>query len=353
MSAKLKDSITATNKSIIALYKQIKSNSLILRPSFQRKLVWRKNHKFNFIKTILDNFPFPEIYISTGDINTETMTETEIVVDGQQRLSTIRDYIDGIGDFENQKTIIPFDKLEEDEKKVFLSYKVIVRELGLLKEEIVKDIFQRINSTEYSLNKMEKINSSYNSNEFLIFSKKLLDNCYEGANVELSIISCFFEKNNIFTDNDIRRMLDLQFIMLIVISLEIGYFNRTSEINNFFEKYNESFDIGDKIQKELLYILNFINDLSIDSKSYWLNKANIFSLIIELSKIDLNNLDKNLVKEKLDFYENLYKKEDSSDKQFLKYMEVAKEAVNDKKSRITRGNFLEKLLNDSKKAELK
>ncbi len=349
MSNKLQDSITATNKSIIDLYKKIKSNSLILRPSFQRKLVWRKNHKFNFIQTILDNFPFPEIYISTGDINTATMSETEIVVDGQQRLSTIRDYIDGIGDFENQKTIIPFDKLGENEKKVFLSYKVIVRELGLLDEEVVKDIFQRINSTEYSLNQMEKINSSYNNNEFLIFSKKLLDNCYKDADSEFSMISCFFEKNNIFTDNDIRRMLDLQFIMLIIISLEIGYFNRTSEINNFLEKYNESFDIADKIQKELLYIINFINDLSIDSESYWLNKANIFSLIIELSKINLNTLDKNLVKEKLDFYENLYQNEDTNDKQFLKYMEVAKEAVNDKKSRIIRGEFLQNLLYSCKK----
>lgn len=346
MSNKLKDSITATNKSIIDLYKKIKSNSLILRPSFQRKLVWRKNHKFNFIKTILDNFPFPEIYISTGDINTETMSETEIVVDGQQRLSSIRDYIDGIGDFENQKTIIPFDKLEEDDKKIFLSYKVIVRELGLLDEEVVKDIFQRINSTEYSLNQMEKINSSYNNNEFLIYSKKLLDNCYEGADLELSRISCFFEKNNIFTDNDIRRMLDLQFIMLIVISLEIGYFNRTSEINNFLEKYNESFNRAEKIQRELLSIVNFINDLSLSNKSYWLNKTNIFSLIIELSKIDLNDLDKNLLKENLDFHENLYKNENTSDEQFSKYMEVAKEAVNDKKSRIIRGDFIQNLLHN-------
>lgn len=341
MNNKLKDSITATNKSIIDLYKKISSNSLILRPSFQRKLVWRKNHKFNFIKTILDNFPFPEIYISTGEINTLTMNETEIVVDGQQRLSTIRDYIDGIGDFENQKTITPFNKLDEADKKIFLSYKVIVRELGLIEEEVVKDIFQRINSTEYSLNQMEKINSSYNNNEFLIFSKKLLDHCYEGANSDLQIISCFFECNKIFSDNDIRRMIDLQFMMLIVISLEIGYFHRTSEINNFLEKYNESFPNGDKIQNELLNIINFINKLELDKKSYWLNKANIFTLIIELSKVELNTLNINTLKEKLSSLENIYKNESKENIEFLKYIEVAKEAVNDKKSRIRRGEFIQ------------
>ena len=344
MDNKLKESITATNKSIIDLYKKISSNSLILRPSFQRKLVWRKNHKFNFIKTILDNFPFPEIYISTGEINTETMSETEIVVDGQQRLSTIRDYIDGIGDFANQKTIIPFDKLEEDDKKIFLSYKVIVRELGLLEEEVVKDIFQRINSTEYSLNQMEKINSSYNNNEFLIFSKKLLDHCYEGANPELYTISCFFEHNKIFSDNDIRRMFDLQFMMLIVVSLEIGYFNRTHEINNFLEKYNESFNNGDKIQNELLCIINFINELSLDKKSYWLNKANIFTIIIELSKFNLDTLNNDLVKEELSSLEVQYKDGSQKDTNFLKYIEVAKEAVNDKKSRVIRGEFIQTIL---------
>jgi len=344
MSYKLKDSITATNKSIIDLYKKIKSNSLILRPSFQRKLVWRKSHKINFIKTILDNFPFPEIYISTGEINTTNMTESEIVVDGQQRLSTIRDYIDGIGDFENQRNIMPFDKLEESDKKTFLSYKVIVRELGLLEEEVVKDIFQRINSTEYSLNQMEKINSSYNNNEFLIFSKKLLDNCYKGADPELQIISCFFENNKIFSDNDIRRMLDLQFIMLIVISLEIGYFNRTTEINNFLENYNEDFYIADKIKYELLDIINFINALSLDEKSYWLNKANIFTLIIELSKVDLNTINIKSFTNELFSLEKMYKNEDKTNVEFLKYIEVAKEAVNDKKSRLIRGEFIEEVL---------
>ena len=347
MDNKLQNSITATNKSILDLYKKIKSNSLILRPTFQRKLVWRKSHKYNFIKTILDNFPFPEIYISTGDIDTKTMTETEVVVDGQQRLSTIRDYIDGIGDFEKQKTVMPFEKLKESEKKSFLSYKVIVRELGLIEEEIVQDIFQRINSTEYSLNSIEKINSSYNNNSFLIFSKKLLENCFEGAENKLKTISCFFEENMIFSDNDIRRMIDLQFIMLIVISLEIGYFHRTTEIEKFLEKYNEDFDIEDKITNQLLEIVLVINNLSLDKKSYWLNKANVFTLIIELSKVDLKKLNINSLKEELSFLEKIYNNDENKNIEFSKYIEVAKEAVNDKKSRIIRGDFINQILKNN------
>ena len=138
-------------------------------------------------------------------------------------------------------------------------------------------------------------------------------------------------------------MIDLQFMMLIVISLEIGYFNRTSEINNFLEKYNESFSNGDKIQNELLNIINFINKLELDKRSYWLNKANIFTLIIELSKVELNTLNINTLKEKLSYLESIYKNESKENIDFLKYIEVAKEAVNDKKSRIIRGEFIQNI----------
>lgn len=56
-------SIPANNWKIIELYNKIKKEELDPSPSFQRKLVWKKAHKFKFIETILMNFPFPEIYI--------------------------------------------------------------------------------------------------------------------------------------------------------------------------------------------------------------------------------------------------------------------------------------------------
>lgn len=344
MNNKLDKSITATNKSIIDLYNKIKSASLILRPTFQRKLVWRKNHKYNFIKTILDNYPFPEIYIATGEIDIDSMSEIEVVVDGQQRLSTIRDYIDGVGDFEKQSTIPRFNLLDTNTKKDFLSYKVIVRELGNIDAEIINDVFQRINSTEYSLNTIEKMNASYHDNPFMEFCKKLLESCDVDENILLQDISCFFKEHLIFTDNDIRRMIDLQFIMLVVISLEIGYFNRTSEINKYLKKYNEDFPLENKIQEQLHEIIHFINSLYLSPKSYWFNKANIFTLIIELSKVDLSNINKKIFQERLYYLDEIYSKKDIVDSQFSSYMEVAKEAVNDKKSRVLRGEFIKNIL---------
>jgi uncharacterized protein with ParB-like and HNH nuclease domain len=66
---------------------------IVLAPSFQRKLVWNDMHKEDFIETILLMLPFPEIYLADGGINLETQTSETLVVDGQQRLSTIYEYI--------------------------------------------------------------------------------------------------------------------------------------------------------------------------------------------------------------------------------------------------------------------
>lgn len=59
----------ATNKKILDLYNMMKDGSLTLKPSFQRKLVWNSKHKENFIDTILKGLPFPEIYLSAGEID--------------------------------------------------------------------------------------------------------------------------------------------------------------------------------------------------------------------------------------------------------------------------------------------
>ncbi|NCP83469.1 MAG: DUF262 domain-containing protein [Bacteroidetes bacterium] len=117
---KLKSSIPSNSVKLIDLYNKIVSGNLITGPDFQRKkLVWKKQHKFSFIETILLNFPFPEVYIASDDLDLNELKTKEIVVDGQQRLTTIVDYIQEKNDFKNQKQIKSFDELEDIEKKDF------------------------------------------------------------------------------------------------------------------------------------------------------------------------------------------------------------------------------------------
>ncbi len=81
------------SRELIDLVNEIRSKRLIMSPYFQRNLVWRLVHKVDFIKTILLGYPFPQIFIARGNIDLETMTTTSCIVDGQQRMNSISEYL--------------------------------------------------------------------------------------------------------------------------------------------------------------------------------------------------------------------------------------------------------------------
>ena len=125
---KLPSSISSNSTKLIDIYNKINSGSLITSPEFQRNLIWKKQHKYAFIETILLNFPFPEVYIASSEVDVDNLQAREIVVDGQQRLTTIVDYIKAVGDFKDQNSITPFDELIIDEKREFLNYNITVKD---------------------------------------------------------------------------------------------------------------------------------------------------------------------------------------------------------------------------------
>ena len=119
-----------SNKKISALYKDIKRENLILQPDFQRRFVWNNKHKEKFIDTILKGFPVPEIYVAQRGIDIETIESEEVVVDGQQRLHTIVEYIDEPDDSQVFGSIVKkYKKLSKDEKEEFLNYTLLIRDL--------------------------------------------------------------------------------------------------------------------------------------------------------------------------------------------------------------------------------
>jgi uncharacterized protein with ParB-like and HNH nuclease domain len=93
MTVQLSPSVT--NPTIAEIYQSIRSKRLVLRPDFQRKFVWTTEHQEEFLDTILMGYPFPEIYVCRGDVDTVNLITTQHVIDGQQRLTTIQNYIDG------------------------------------------------------------------------------------------------------------------------------------------------------------------------------------------------------------------------------------------------------------------
>lgn len=160
-----------STKKISDLIGMIKRGDLILQPDFQRKLVWSIRHKESFIDTILKGFPFPEIYIAQSGIDLETFQAQQVVVDGQQRLSTIISYIN---DELPCKKILRYSALDNQQKVAFLNYDVVVRDLKDASSDTIKEVFRRINLTQYRLNDIE-INNAIYEGEFISTAKDILN----------------------------------------------------------------------------------------------------------------------------------------------------------------------------------
>lgn len=317
-------SASPSTKKISDLIGMIKRGELILQPAFQRKLVWNPKHKEAFIDTILKGFPFPEIYISQRGIDLETLKTEQVVVDGQQRLSTIMNYIEGAISCKN---IHAFKDLDEDQQKEFLAYDVVVRDLKDASEETIKEIFKRINQTSYSLSDIEIDNAVYEG-EFISTAKEILD--------ELSK-----EDIPIFSDREISRMADLDYILMMMSTLEEnGYFASNKLTETYIIKYDETYPNAKVMKNTMMETFDNIKNLDLPSDSIWYRKSNFFTLFIEIAKSKkwYPDMKTRLMK----FEKNILDNKDEKECEFGRYYAAMYTGTNSRTARITRAELFNK-----------
>lgn len=321
-----------SNPTIGNLYNDWVNGILDIQPSFQRKFVWTSHHQEKFIETILKGFPFPEIYIATGETDRRTLRTTSMVIDGQQRLTTIFKYIKGNELFTSDQ-IPNFDSLEEPDITNFLSYKVVIRDLGKIDDETIKEVFRRINLTKFHLEDIEIQNAVYNG-EFISTAKECLQ---------------FTEVLNdleIFNDVQLSRMADLQYMLLIMSTIENeGYFAQNQKIENFVIKFNSEYENKANITQKIAYIFNYIKQLDINNNSIWGRKSNFFTLFIELARC-IDNLPRfEHMKAKLEEFENLVlESKISHDEYYFKYYNSMLQGTNHRSNRVIRGGYVNSLI---------
>ena len=329
----------ATNKKLIELYKDITEGTLILAPVFQRKLVWNNSHKERFIETILSGLPFPEIYLADGEIDLESHTSKTLVVDGQQRLSTIYQYITASEEFILKNTP-PFASLSPAEKTSFFDYLIVVRDLGRIEQNKIKDIFNRINSSQYTLNSVEIENSLYQG-EFITTAKDFL------KKTEI------FSKIDLFTESQSSRMLDLEYILLIMSTIEEGgYFNRDKEVEEYVKRYDNEYPNKDTMLDILTKVFNLIVECDIAADSLWNKKSSFFSLIIEIAKIYIEDKElprfndlKDMLSSLEERIQNSKRKNREKD-EFAEYYYYIYQGSTGRKARFVRGQLLKKQLKE-------
>jgi hypothetical protein len=323
---------SAENRRVRQLLSGLQSGEITPRPDFQRKLVWSNRDKIAFLDTVLRGYPFPEIYIAVGEVDLQTAAGTELLVDGQQRVTTLHQYFTASQALKLPGDMRPYKDLTVTEQTNFLNYEVAVRNLGIIGDEEIRNVFQRINSTSYSLNAMEIHNARY---------RGPLKQCAE----DISQLP-FFEEYRIFSAQEIRRMRDIVFTLSIIISMMSTYFHRDSELENFLERFNDEFPQDADIRARIDRVISFIRDCRFSAHSRAWKKTDLLVLMVELDRL-LNKDKAQLNPERVGpaievFYERVEREmaEPSGDEALQSYFKTTVQATNDRTSRANRGRII-------------
>lgn len=88
-----KTKIVKQTWSIIEIYQKIDSGNLILNPDYQRNEVWHVSKQISFIESLFMQIMIPPIYVVEVPGNNILEQKKYEVVDGKQRLTTIRNFM--------------------------------------------------------------------------------------------------------------------------------------------------------------------------------------------------------------------------------------------------------------------
>ncbi|AHV99666.1 DUF262 domain-containing protein [Paenibacillus sabinae] len=166
--------------SVATVVAQIKNHDIILDPEYQRKYRWSPVKASRFIESLLLNVPIPTVFLAEEEDITYT------VIDGQQRLSTIRNFIEGEGT-EDELTLQGLqiradlndkkysDLSREDKGKLNKQYIRCIVILNDSDPQIKFDVFERLNSGSTHLTEQEIRNCIYRGN-FNTLLKQLSEN---------------------------------------------------------------------------------------------------------------------------------------------------------------------------------
>ena len=364
----LENSIPANNSKIIEIFNKLRTGQIVVNADYQRKLVWKKQHKFEFIDTILKNYPFPEIYLAPGNLDQEKLILIDEIVDGQQRLTTIFDYIEEREIFSLPNIPIKkFSKLTNEERTRFLNYEISIRYLKNVTQNQIREIFQRINKTDYALNRVERLNAQWGESEFVCFCKQIIEPEFDANGVIYLVTKQnrkkfldFFHGNedieSVFSTSDTSRMLALQYAMTLVATLDSKiYFSRNDRVQAYMESFNDVFPQANELEARLSRVIDFVISMDMPRRSRWFNKANLFSLLVELDRTEIEFLIPDLLSAKLSDLDHratlneigLDGPSEQLSTEELRYIDLAREAVNEKSAREYRGKFLRTIFDSS------
>ncbi len=251
-----------------------KGLELFLNPWYQRRSVWAGPQKAYLINTLFEQKPVPTLYFRHS-VDLEEDKSVREVVDGQQRIRAIIEY--AAGDFPalhpSHGKKVKYESLTNKQKLEFRETKLSGGWLLSASDGDVIEIFARLNSVAKTLNKQEKRNAEFGG-DFKQF-------CLKQASSRMSL----WRQLQVFSANDISRMLEIEFLSDVVHNLVNGLSDFTpASIDSTYRKFDENFPNAKAIEKRLDSIFNRVANLPSGKlkDTIFRRKPIFFSLVLEL-----------------------------------------------------------------------
>ena len=310
-----------------------------------------EKNKIRLLESVLTGYPMPEVYFWQGEPEPTTGKITLSIVDGQQRIRAITEYI--ANEFKLTKSALDkqnqnaefvgklFADLKADDKNKIWNYRLNVRVIPytVTRDEIIR-LFLRLNETDKSLNPQELRNAKFNG-KFIQAAIEVADND-------------FWEKWSVFTPAIIRRMTDVTICSQFLAFFRVGLQGEITQkaINGLYDQFNDRYAQKNSDIEKCNNTLKFIDgifSMNDDIVKFFKSQVHFYPLFIasyifleKSDPINMNNVSSNL----MDFAA-LYKEKNSSTSETINaYWRASNEGTSRRSNREVRVNTILDILKD-------
>ncbi len=265
-----------TTKDVGLLHQLFEDGQLDLAPEFQRNSVWPRPAKAYLIDTILKDRPIPLIFLQRYT-SAQSGRPAYSVIDGQQRLRAIFEFIDGRfrlsqSDESDPYYRLKFDELERHDQDQILNYDLVVQELHGYSQADIRDAFIRINKYVVKLSPQE-----------LRHAKR------EGSFARLAERIgkwTVWKEQKVITPTQMKRMRAVEFSAELIILLVEGPQDKKAVVDLYYVQYRNKFPYAKRSESALrTYVDWIISALPTLSKSRFRKPVDFYALVGALDEI--------------------------------------------------------------------
>lgn len=322
-----------------------------LSPDFQRRSVWSLQAKSYLIDTIIRGKPMPKLLLMQ---DVKDRRNIRVVVDGQQRLRAILEYVEGgfaISRAHNREHAgARFDDLPEEVQSDLLKYEIGVDLLYDLPYGDLLDIFARLNTYTVKLNSQELLNAKY------VGYFKQLAYRLGYRYVEYLLAA------HVVSKAQVTRMSEAQLTSDLLVAITDGV-QTSKNIENYYRKYEDQFNEIDIVEKKFDAVMAYINAIYPPEElasTNWTRLHLFYTLFtsvghglsglegldpavrprLTIAKVARTRVVLDDISERYDRYTEREAAEGDIPRDFAQFIDRSRRATTDTGARIERSNFV-------------